>query len=140
MKDPLLRDNPPLTGAPATLARNHGEYDRYEHLYDKGHPDNHALYRDVRAMLDSYRPERFSVGEIHIADWEEWASYYGDLDELHLPFNFSLVHCPWTPEDISRAIAELDDPGQLADFSAASLPLTLEERQSMLANLVVDER
>jgi glycosidase len=105
MKDPQLRDNPPVTDPPATLARNHGEYDRYEHLYDKGHPDNHALYRDVRALLDSYRPERFSVGEIHIADWEEWASYYGDLDELHLPFNFSLVHCPWTPDDIGSRVA-----------------------------------
>jgi glycosidase len=109
MKDPLLRDNPPVTDPPAPLSRNHGEYDRYEHLYDRGHPDNHALYRDVRALLDSYRPERFSAGEIHIADWEEWASYYGSLDELHLPFNFSLVHSPWVPTEIAGRVAAVEE-------------------------------
>jgi glycosidase len=61
-----------------------------------GHPDVHGVYRDLRTILDSYDGERFSVGEIHLADPEEWASYYGtDNDELHMPFNFSLVKTPW---------------------------------------------
>ena len=46
----------------------------------------------------------------------------------------------WTPEDIGRAAAELDEPGQLADFVAASLALPIEERQALLATLLVDER
>jgi len=140
MKDPELRDNPRATGTRTTLSRNHGEYDEYEHLYDKGHPDNHALYRDVRALLDSYRPERFSVGEIHLADWEEWAGYYGDLDELHLPFNFSLVHSPWTPNDIAKRVGAAeaaippggwpsyvlgthDDPRTATRFGSEQMPI-----------------
>ncbi len=104
MKDPELRDNPLVDGEPVLNTKDHGEYDLYEHLHDKGHEDNHALYRDVRALLDSYQPERFSVGEIYIADWNEWASYYGDLDELNLPFNFSLLWAPWTAEGISQEV------------------------------------
>ena len=106
MKDPELRDNPPLVGNVETNTKDHGEYDLFQHLYDKGHPDNHPLFRDLRALLDSYQPERLSIGEIHIGDWDEWASYYGEeLDELHLPFNFSLLHSPWTAPDISSRVA-----------------------------------
>lgn len=104
MKDPELRDNPLVEGSPKVNTKDHGEYDLYEHLYDKGHPDNHAMHRDVRALLDSYQPERFSVGEIYIADWDEWASYYGELDELHMPFNFSLLWTPWTADAISEQV------------------------------------
>lgn len=106
MKDPELRDNPLRTGDVTTNTKDHGEYDLFLHLHDKGHPDNHPLFRDVRALLDSYQPERFSIGEIHIGDWDEWASYYGEnLDELHMPYNFSLLHSPWTATDISSRVA-----------------------------------
>ena len=109
MKDPLLRDNPPAPADWQPRFKDHAEYDQQLHLHDKGHEDNHALFRDVRALLDSYRPERFSLGEIHIEDWVEWASYYGeDLDELHMPFNFSLLHVPWTAEDVAQRIAETE--------------------------------
>ncbi|MDJ0664829.1 MAG: alpha-amylase family glycosyl hydrolase [Acidimicrobiia bacterium] len=114
MKDPQLRDNPRRATKAKSITRDHGEYDMYEHLYDKGHPDNHVVHRDVRALLDSYQPERFSVGEIHIADLEEWSSYYGDLDELHFPFNFSLMYAPWTAAGIGEkvnAAEEVVPPG-----------------------------
>jgi alpha-glucosidase len=36
------------------------------------------------------------VGEIHVFDWAKWATYYGaQLDELHMPFNFSLIGAKW---------------------------------------------
>jgi glycosidase len=80
MKDPMLRDQLDPPARPRSM----------------GHPDVHGVYRDLRTILDSYDGERFSVGEIHLADPEEWASYYGtDNDELHMPFNFSLVKTPW---------------------------------------------
>lgn len=108
MKDPELRDNPPAT-APSGMEKDHGEYDRFEHVHDKGHPDNHPLFRDVRSLLESYRPDRFAIGEIHIADWEEWASYYGaELDELHMPYNFSLLYSPWTAGDFASRVGELE--------------------------------
>ncbi len=109
MKDPQLRDNPRRGTKATSITRDHGEYDMYEHLHDKGHPDNHAVHRDVRALLDSYQPERFSVGEIHIADLDEWASYYGDLDELHFPFNFSLLYAPWTVAGIGGKVNAAED-------------------------------
>ncbi len=94
MKDPELRDNPPAGGGELVF-KDHGEYELQEHVHDKGHPDVHRVYRDLRRLLDGYIPERFAVGEIHVWDWQVWASYYGDGDELHMPYNFSLIHAPW---------------------------------------------
>ncbi len=95
MKDPELRDDPePPTDEPSN---------------SKGHPDVHAMFRRIRTVLDEYDPPRFSIGEIHEPDWERWASYYGaDLDELTMPFNFSLLHAPWNPR-VFRRLADACD-------------------------------
>ena len=109
MKDPDLLDNPPVPDDWEPWFKSHGEYDQFLHIHDKGHPDNHQLFRDFRALLDSYQPDRYSVGEIHIADWEEWAGYYGEeLDELHMPYNFSLVHAPWSATEIRKRVEEME--------------------------------
>jgi glycosidase len=84
MKDPEFRDNPAAHDSRSGVGR---------HL---GHEDNHDLYRELRTILDSYGQDRFAVGEIHISDESRWASYYGESgDELHMPFNFSLLSTPW---------------------------------------------
>jgi alpha-glucosidase len=109
MKDPELRDNPPVPPDWERMFKAGGEYDNILHIHDMGHPDIHRVYRDLRALLNSYQPERFSLGEIHIADWKEWASYYGEeLDELHMPYNFSLVHVPWIPDQVAARIDEME--------------------------------
>ena len=109
MKDPELRDNPPVPDGWERAFKSHGEYDRFLHIHDKGHPDIHQVFRDFRALLDSYRPERYSVGEIHIADWEEWASYYGkELDELHMPYNFSMINTPLDPIEIATRVNAME--------------------------------
>ena len=95
MKDPDLRDNPPSSDEAPTGFKPLGDYDSQQHLHDRAHPDVHDVYRGLRAVLDEYEPERFAVGEIHLFDPEEWASYYGDGDELHMPFNFSLLWAEW---------------------------------------------
>ncbi|MFO8036141.1 MAG: alpha-amylase family glycosyl hydrolase, partial [Anaerolineales bacterium] len=92
MKDPSLKDNPLNPQRTKSIHRPLGEYDAQFHLHDKGHPDVHDIYRRFRRLLDEYSHDqpRVSIGEIHILDWEKWATYYGqDLDELHMPFNFS---------------------------------------------------
>jgi glycosidase len=95
MKDPELRDEPPVPDSWQRTFKHQGEYDSLLHLYSKGHPDVHAVYRDLRRLLDSYQPERVAVGEIHEAELDTWASYFGtDGDELHMPFNFALLHAP----------------------------------------------
>jgi len=109
MKDPELRDNPPVPDDWRRTFKSHGDYDSFLHIHDKGHEDAHQIFRDFRALLDSYRPERYSVGEIHIADWAEWATYYGeDLDELHMPYNFSMIHVPWSAEEIATRVEAIE--------------------------------
>ena len=108
MKDPEMRDNPPA-GARDGAFKSLGEYDSQLHPYDKGHPDVHAVFRELRTLLDSYPGDRFSVGEVHVFDMEEWALYYGqDLDELHMPFNFTLVWAPWSARRFGELIDQVE--------------------------------
>ncbi|MBK8022716.1 MAG: DUF3459 domain-containing protein [Chloroflexi bacterium] len=122
MKDPDLRDDPPNPD-PAAAFKPMGDYNSLLHIHSKGHADTHGVYRELRQILDSYstgeRP-RFAVGEIHLFDWLEWASYYGaDLDELHMPYNFSLLFAPWSAQAVRKVIDEVDravPPGGWPNF------------------------
>lgn len=106
MKDPLERDNPPAPPDHHRPYKDMGEYDRFIHLYDFGHPDVHAVHREFRTLVDSYPHHPLSVSEIHIFDLPEWASYYGeDLDGLHMPFNFHLMVADWDARSL-RALIE----------------------------------
>lgn len=110
MKDPDFSDNPPTPPDFANF-KDFGEYGSQLHLYDKGHADTHQVMREFRKLLDSYGAERprFSVGEIHIFDWPQWALYYGEqLDELHMPYNFSLLFAPWNPQALAERISALE--------------------------------
>ncbi|MGD8821422.1 MAG: alpha-amylase family glycosyl hydrolase [Anaerolineae bacterium] len=111
MKDPELRDNPPNPGTKMDIHRALGDYDSLLHIHDKAHPDAHAIYREFRQVLDSYNGQnpRMTIGEIHIFDWEEWASYYGQsLDELHMPFNFQLLNIPWQASRVRSTVNDLE--------------------------------
>lgn len=110
MKDPALRDNPPAIIKGASMHRSHGDaYDSQIHLYDHGHPDSHAIYKEVREILDEYSVEspRVSVGEIHIFDFEKLVKFYGSPKEgleFHLPFNFSLLMAKWQAAEFREKI------------------------------------
>ena len=109
MKDPDLTDNP-LAPDPDGMAhfKPMGPFNAWQHVHDRGHPDVHHVYREFRSILDEYDGDRFSVGEIHIFDWNEWATYYGDNDELHMPYNFSLVWAGWSPTEIRTRVEALE--------------------------------
>jgi glycosidase len=107
MKDPLLRDNPMTSVLPADAYKLNTEYASMEHIYDRAHSDIHALYRRLRQTLDRY-PDRFAVGEIHEFDWQRWAAFYGDGDELHMPFNFALLPAGIDPVRIRAAITGME--------------------------------
>ncbi|MBW2527582.1 MAG: DUF3459 domain-containing protein [Deltaproteobacteria bacterium] len=109
LKHPELADNPPAstTGGAADF-KGMGDYDRWEHIHDKGHPDVHDAFRGIRRVLDEYDGDRFCVGEIHVFEWDSWASYYGAGDELHMPFNFSLVWADWSAKAIRRRVESLE--------------------------------
>ena len=111
LKDAQLRDNPPNPTLTKTVHKPLGDYDSQLHHYDKGDPDVHGVLRELRALLNSYDAisPRYSVGEIHLFDWKEWACYYGEkLDELHMPFNFSLLMAPWQAQTIRGLVDNLE--------------------------------
>lgn len=109
MKDPELRDNPPNPdGGLNPYDRQHPDFQTQLHVYDRKHPDVHGVLRELRAALDEFG-DRVAVGELDIMPWREWASYYGaDLDELHLPMNFSLIERPWSAKAIGDALEEIE--------------------------------
>ena len=105
-KDPELRDNPP-NPEPERLAHL-GEWRHQLHLYDHGHPDLHPIYREIRRLVDSYPGDRVIIGELHHPDFEIWAGFYGEeLDEIHLPFNFHMLHAPWDAEALRTVIGSV---------------------------------
>ena len=111
LKDPDLRDNPPNPATETVNYKSMGEFDTQLHLYDRGHPDVHAAFRDMRKVLDQYSGEhpRCAVAEIHIFDWSDWAEYYGtQLDEIHMPFNFGLLDAPWTAVGVRQVVDAIE--------------------------------
>ena len=106
MKDPRERDNPPAPPDNQTPWKSMGEYDDWLHLYDGGHPDVHDAHRRLRSVVDSYDRDALTIGEMHIFDLPEWASYYGEqLDEFSMPFNFHLMAADWDVPSV-RAVVE----------------------------------
>jgi glycosidase len=148
MKDPQMRDNPILVEANRSIHKALGEFDSQVHLYDMGHEDVHVVYREFRQLLDSYsagRP-RVAIGEIHIFDFAEWASYYGaQLDELHLPFNFTMLGAKWQAQDIRKLVDDLEAalsfgawPNYvLGNHDESRLASRLGEQQARLAALLL---
>lgn len=105
MKDPEERDNPPAPPDHQTPWKEMGVYDDYLHLYDIGHPEVHAVHRTFRQLVDSYSRDVLTIGEMHIFDLPEWASYYGEkLDEFSMPFNFFLMASEWDVPSLRAAI------------------------------------
>ena len=72
------------------------------------HPRTHALLRDIRRLLDSYPGERVMVGEVPLRAPALLAPYYGVGDELHMVFDFALMHLPWSAEAFAEAILDAE--------------------------------
>ena len=145
MKDPEYRSNPVLE-RPEHGYKNLGEYDRLVHLHDRGHPDIHVMFREVRAVLEEFSEERprFSVGEIHL-EGEEWASYYGNGDELHMPYHFGMLHGEWTASWARQVVETQEEvlpPGAwpnyvLGNHDEIRIATRYGDRRSRLATLML---
>ena len=122
MKDPRYRDNPTNNQNNLFIHKPTGAYDSQIHIYDKGHKDVHQIYKEFRKLLDTYIPDRdvVSIGEIHIFDYGEWVRYYGEnLDEIHLPFNFSLLKASWNAREVLKTVDDLEanlPPGAWSNY------------------------
>ena len=106
MKDPQLRDNPP-NSSQVRIHKARGDYDSQLHIHDRAHPDVHNVLRELRGLLNDYSAQtpRVAIGELAVFNLHEWANYYGaNLDELHIPFNFSLLGVTWNAPAIRRFV------------------------------------
>jgi glycosidase len=108
LKDPEFRDNPPSPAVQSTGFKSLGAYESQIHIHDQAHPDVHGIYRQLRTLVDSYQPPRVIIGEVHVFHWDDWAEYYGDLDEMHLPFNFTLIYVPWQADSVRARVDALE--------------------------------
>jgi alpha-glucosidase len=100
-KDPALPDDPP-------------ERAGWQHVVLHDDESTHVLLRRLRRLVDSYAPDRVTVGEV-VLSTRRVAAYYGEADELHLVFNFPPLRAPWGADEwraaIDRTIAVLDPVG-----------------------------
>src|SRR2546421_9537086 len=106
MKAPQLRDNPP-NSSQVRIHKARGDYDSQLHIHDRAHPDVHNVLRELRGVLNDYSTQtpRVAIGELAVFNLHEWANYYGaNLDELHIPFNFSLLGVTWNAQAIRRFV------------------------------------
>jgi alpha-glucosidase len=78
----------------------------------------HDVYREWRAVADSYDPPRVFVAEAWV-DEPERLSHYLRPDELHTAFNFGYLVAPWNGPGMRKAI---DDT--LAEHVAVGAPPT----------------
>jgi alpha-glucosidase len=101
-KDDTLDDDPP-------------PWDELPHCVSHEHPSTHHHLREMRKLADSYPGGKVLIGETALPGTAMMAPYYGQGDELHLAFNFSVLHAPWDPvrwrRRIERVIEELDPRG-----------------------------
>jgi alpha-glucosidase len=97
-------DSAALVVKDPSLPEIDGEYAPGQHPnFDRD--ELHDIYRDWRAVADSYPDARLLVGEIWMADLARFALYLRP-DELHMAFNFDFLVRPWTASDLRESINE----------------------------------
>ncbi len=105
IKDAELRDNPPNPEAPVDLPVN-DIFGRQRRLHNEDQDGVHDVLRRMRLVLDEY-DGICGIGELGYS-LERWVRYYGDDDELHLPFNFRLMEQPWDAAAIRTSVEALE--------------------------------
>jgi len=109
-KDAALRDDPPPPPGPRNrLTSRFG----LSQVYSANRPESHAVFRDWRAIAETYDPPRLLLGETWVAGLAAMASFHGHGDELQLTFNFPVIFADFTAKALSSLVAET-----LADLPA----------------------
>ncbi len=92
VKEQLHRDNPRHFAKPRP--RFNWELDEV-----------HEIHRRWRRVLDEY-DDRMAVGEVSSRELRNLVRYYGNDDELHMPFNFNFLRQPWSAERFRGIVEE----------------------------------
>ncbi|HEY6276387.1 MAG TPA: alpha-amylase family glycosyl hydrolase [Streptosporangiaceae bacterium] len=112
-KDADLRDDPPAEGS-GPLASRSG----LAQVYSANRPESHAVFRDWRAIAESYSPPRLLLGETWVADLAAMAGFHGRGDELQLTFDFPFLFAGFTAPALAGVVA-----GTLAALPAGECPV-----------------
>jgi alpha-glucosidase len=101
IKDDRFRDNPPN---PAYKI-DQGSREKFLPVYDADRPEVHQLVAEMRGVLDEFG-DRVLIGEVYLPI-PRLMQYYGpELLGANLPFNFQLLQCPWTADDLAGTIGD----------------------------------
>ena len=106
----LLLKDPSLPDVAAEYAPDQHPYEDRDELHD--------VYREWRAVAESYPEPRVLIGEIWLPDAQRFARYLRP-DEMHTAFNFDFLACPW---DADRLRASIDTT--LAAHAPVGAPAT----------------
>jgi len=101
IKDDQFRDNPPNPG----YVVGQGSRAQFLPIYDADRPQIHDLVGEMRGVLEEFG-DRVLIGEIYLPI-PRLMDYYGQqLRGANLPFNFQLLQCAWTTDELARTINE----------------------------------
>ena len=101
-EDPDLRDNPTLAEPRLTIT---GVYTQ-DFLYNRRLPEVHHALRRLRAFVDSRHRDALLISEAYVDTVADLVCFYGDDDEMHLPFNFFLAQVPRLDPGLFRRAVE----------------------------------
>jgi alpha-glucosidase len=99
-KDAALRDDPPAQ--PGQIDARFG----LSQVYSANRPESHQVYRDWRALAETYSPPRLLLGETWVAGLAGMAAFHGQGDELQLTFNFPFIFADFTGEALAGVVAQ----------------------------------
>src|SRR5262249_55225564 len=100
IKDKELRDNPPATKDDHPYTQMMG----LKPVYTACRPEVHDVIKRWRKLADSYDPPRVLIGETYVLDPTDFASFYGQGDELHLAFNFMMLHADFNAPELREVV------------------------------------
>jgi alpha-glucosidase len=72
-------------------------------------PEIHSVLRRWRALADGYDPERLLLGETWVMDLDELATFYGQVDELQLAFNFPFMFAGLDAAALADVVKGMED-------------------------------
>jgi alpha-glucosidase len=106
VKDAELRDDPAATPEDHPWIRRRG----FKQVFSMNRPEVHDVLRRWRAVAEAEDPERILVGETYVLDVDQLVPYYGAAeDELHLAFNFLLVHADLAADEMRAVVEAMED-------------------------------
>ena len=106
-EDPELRDNPALPKPEVTLTGVRTQ----EFAHTSRLPEVHGVLKRLRRFVEQRAPECVLISEAYVDDVDELVAFYGEDDEMHMPFNFLLAQVPRLDAREFRRVVERVERG-----------------------------